>query len=464
MVSVRPPSALRIGMRRSYVLVALAVTTLVALAFCIPLGLLVHTAAQDRALREAERQALGLSPVVVVATDRELVLSSIMSTEAGQQSRIAAHLPELGTVGVSRADPAVVTQVRQRQAADTAAVAGGRVYLRPVALPRGLIAVIEVYVPATSLQAGVGTALLVLILEALVLVGLCTVLADRLAARVVRSTRDLARTATSLGAGRLHARTRPSGPREIEEVGTALNVLADRFVELLAAERAIAGNLSHRLRVPLTALRLNAEGMAAGEDRDRQLRVVDRLENEINAVITEAGRPLAARPRLQCDLGAVVADRTAFWGALAEDQGRPWQADPPVTGILVPAAFSVVAEALDVLLGNVFHHSPDEAACRVSVRREGDLAEVVVEDAGPGFADPAAAVARGVSGANSTGLGLDIARRLADDTGGELRIDRGELGGARVVLALRIVEESTPPAPQARPRLWQRLGGAHARR
>jgi signal transduction histidine kinase len=71
-------------------------------------------------------------------------------------------------------------------------------------------------------------------------------------------------------------------------------------------------------------------------------------------------------------------------------------------------------------------------------------------------------MARGVSGADSTGIGLDIARKLAADTGGELRIDRSELGGARVVLTLGVVEESTPAEPLRR-RWWRRLGGAHAR-
>ncbi|AEV87023.1 Ethylene receptor 2 [Actinoplanes sp. SE50] len=451
-------------MRRSYALVALAVTTLVALAFVIPLALLVHSAVQDRAMREAERQALGLSAVVVVATDRDLVLNSIMSTRAGQNGELAAHLPTLGTVGVSRVTPDAVIQVRQRETAGTVDVDGGRVYLRPVALPQGLIAVIEVFVPGTALRAGVGTAVLVLVLEAVVLVGLCMALADRLAARIVRSTRDLARTATSLGAGQLHARVRPSGPREIEEVGAALNLLADRFLELLAKERALAANLSHRLRVPLTALRLNTEALTAGEDRDRQLRVVDRLEYEISAVISEASRPLAARPRLQCDLGAVVADRTGFWGALAEDQGRPWQADPPPDGLTVPAAWSRVTEALDVLLGNVFHHTGEDAACRVTVVRSDGSATVIVDDAGPGFTDPDAALARGASDANSTGLGLDIAQRLAADTGGTLTVSGNEWGGARVSLTLGTLPDETPAAAPRRRRWWHGLGGAHARR
>jgi len=451
--------------RRSYVLVALAVTTLVALAFVIPLGLLVGSAAADRALREAERQALGLSAVVVVATDRELVQNSIMSTRAGQDGRLAAHLPALGTVGSSKVPAAEIDRVRQRQSAARVDVPGGLAYLRPVALPEGQVAVIEVYVPTSTLRSGVGTAWLVLIGEALVLVALCTFLADRLAARVVRSTRDLARTAASLSSGRLHARAQPSGPPEIEEVGAALNGLADQFIEFLAAERALAANLSHRLRVPLTAVRLNAEALPPGPDRDRQLHVVGRLEQEINAVIVEAGRPLASRPKLRCDLGEVVADRAAFWGALAEDQERPWQVgEMPAEPIMVPAAVSVVTESLDVLLGNVFHHTAETDACRVSVERGLRWAAVTVEDAGPGFADPEAALRRGASDADSTGLGLDIARRLAEETGGVLEIGRSDLGGARVVLRLGLAGETAQEAgPEPRGQFWKRLGGTHAR-
>jgi len=62
-----------------------------------------------------------------------------------------------------------------------------------------------------------------------------------------------------------------------------------------------------------------------------------------------------------------------------------------------------------------------------------------VQDAGPGF-DPSAG-ARGVSGAGSTGLGLDIARRTAESAGGTLTVDRSPLGGARVTVTLGALTE-----------------------
>ncbi|HKX72302.1 MAG TPA: ATP-binding protein, partial [Acidimicrobiales bacterium] len=59
-----------------------------------------------------------------------------------------------------------------------------------------------------------------------------------------------------------------------------------------------------------------------------------------------------------------------------------------------------------------------------------------VDDAGGGIDDPEAVLARGATGAGSTGLGLDIARRAAETAGGALTIGRSPLGGARVTLHL----------------------------
>jgi signal transduction histidine kinase len=113
---------------------------------------------------------------------------------------------------------------------------------------------------------------------------------------------------------------------------------------------------------------------------------------------------------------------------LAEDQERPWEVvggDEPVMVSLSRSELILVVEAM---LGNVFAHTPERVAFRVSV----SPSELLVDDAGPGLLDPAAAVRRGVSGAGSTGLGVDIVRKAADAMSGQLVVARGPLGGARV--------------------------------
>ena len=107
--------------------------------------------------------------------------------------------------------------------------------------------------------------------------------------------------------------------------------------------------------------------------------------------------------------------------------------------VRIPVARPELAAALDALLGNVFRHTPEGTAFAVDVHHSGDAVLVLVSDAGPGIADPKAALARGASGRSdgpgavgSTGLGLDIVRRVAESTGGDLRIGRSVLGGTEV--------------------------------
>jgi signal transduction histidine kinase len=90
--------------------------------------------------------------------------------------------------------------------------------------------------------------------------------------------------------------------------------------------------------------------------------------------------------------------------------------------------------AVDALLGNAFAHTPDAAAVDVRVERQHGAVAVEVADRGPGL--PSGALRRGHSGAGSTGLGLDIARRTAEASGGRLLLEPRPGGGARAVLLL----------------------------
>jgi signal transduction histidine kinase len=219
-------------------------------------------------------------------------------------------------------------------------------------------------------------------------------------------------------------------------VAGALNHLADRIRVLLQAERESAADLSHRLRTPLTALRLDAEALSDPAEAARLTAHVDALERAVTASIADARSPAEGH----CDAAAVVRERVAFWAVLAEETGRPSELsapDPPVP-VALPAA--ELAAALDALLGNVFAHTPDGVGFTVTVTATGTGARLVVADAGPGFPDPAASarhvLERGASTADSSGLGLDIARRAAHRAGGRLTLDTAPGGGARVTLDL----------------------------
>jgi signal transduction histidine kinase len=110
--------------------------------------------------------------------------------------------------------------------------------------------------------------------------------------------------------------------------------------------------------------------------------------------------------------------------------------DLPGHPILVGVSATDLSAGLDALLGNVFAYTPEAAPFTVSLRTMPAGARLVVTDAGPGFADGDAVLRRGTSGAGSTGLGLDIARRMAESSGGTLHLGTGANGGAEVTVVL----------------------------
>ena len=151
----------------------------------------------------------------------------------------------------------------------------------------------------------------------------------------------------------------------------------------------------------------------------------------------------------------MAEDRLAFWAPLAEDQERPFELvrvgaedeNGPLGSTTVAVSADELEAALDSLLGNVFAHTPEGTAFQVEVRALSDGGiSLAVEDAGPGLSPDF--VARGVSGAGGTGLGLDIARRTAEDHGGAFRIGRSAAGGARIAMEF----PPTGPPPERSPR------------
>ncbi|MEU9041403.1 MULTISPECIES: HAMP domain-containing sensor histidine kinase [unclassified Kitasatospora] len=439
-------------MRVTLAMVALAVTSMVALSFLIPLGLLLSTQVHSQATQTAQQRAAVLAPVLTIATEPTAVRHVVESLD--EPDRLCVHLPNGTVIGSSHAPAAQLREAETGRASAGGDVPGGWDYLQPVLLGGDRVAVVEAFVPEAELSRGVATGWTVMSVLAAGLVAGSVVVADRLGSKVVRSSRGLSRASNALGAGDLDVRVDPAGPRELHEAGVAFNAMADRIVRLLDNERELIADLSHRLRTPLTALYLAGEQVGPVPGSDRLSAAIRRLEHEVDSLIrTARARTLRGQTapeatpdsgRAQeptCDVAQIARQRVGFWSVLAAQQDRSCtitatEAPTPV-GLLPDELAAVV----DALIGNVLRHTRPGVGLRVEVRRTAPGTVLAVEDDGDGIADPDRALSRGASTGGSTGLGLDIARRVAVSTGGGLRIGRAASGGARVEVVLGLAEQ-----------------------
>ncbi|HJQ06921.1 MAG TPA: HAMP domain-containing sensor histidine kinase [Nocardioides sp.] len=268
---------------------------------------------------------------------------------------------------------------------------------------------------------------------ALLLLGLAWLAADLVGRRITRPLGLAADTASALSRGEMHARAPVSGPPEVARVAEELNALAARIEELLTMERENAADLSHRLRTPLTAVRLGVEALPDGLQRLELEEHVALVERSLTQLIRAARRGDREGLHPACDAAAVVRDRVAFWKPLAEDQERTCTVTVPDTPAKVRLVADDLGGALDGLLENAIAHTPEGAPISVQVIADGDSWRIEVLDQGPGI--PPTAIERGRSDRGSTGLGLDIARSTAEAAGGRLElVSEGRWRGVRLLL------------------------------
>lgn len=384
---------------------------LVTVVFLATAGFLAYSRAASLADVADQRDVAVVAGVLAVSSDADAVRGTIARTAAGAEGRLSVVLGDGTRLGAGGG-------------AAAASVGGAVVSVVPAAVPFPFGAVFAV--------AGVALAAL----------GAAVWLGHRPFTPVLVALRELT---SSVG-----RRVRLRGPRELEALAASIDEASSRTSQLLAKERKMIADVSHRLRTPLTALRLDADAVGSGPVADRIRSAVSTLGHDVDQII-QAMQPVEGGSANVCDVASVVEARMAFWSAHAADQGRVCEIDvgEPCWVPLSPDALGAV---VDTLLENVFRHTPAAAPVGVSVVRHAGWVTLVVEDGGTGVADPSSALHRGSSGGGSTGLGLDIARAAAEETGGTIHLERGRLGGARV--RLRFGEADSHHAP-ASPRAWR---------
>ena len=434
-------------MRRSLITTVAAAVAMVLLAMLVPMALLLRGyALEDRISRAA---------LEVQATE------TVVSGAGDDRGAVGAYLDKINrgsgidtTVLYPGADPSTdvgpdpgedyrVVDARNTGRARLDDATDGAEFLVPVSLggssarPQDTPVIrVVVHEPGWT-ESGILRSWLVLLLLGLALLAGALVLSDRLGRSFVQPIRALAAYAGALG-HRPTEPVEPNGPPEVRELTVAMNRLVGRIEVLLGRERAGVADISHRLRTPITTLRLRVEGLPDEEDRERLAGDLDELEAMVDHVVREARRSEREGLAPSTDGVALLSDRVLFWEPLADEQERAFTFTSTVTGpVAVRAAEEDLVALVDVLMDNVFTHTPEGSPVAVSLapRAEGGLV-LTVEDGGAGFPDGLDVVRRGTSGAGSTGLGLSIVDKTATESGGGLSVGRSSYDGARVVVAL----------------------------
>lgn len=419
------------------------VTLLVVIAFVVPLGFLVMQQADQRARLEAERTARTLAAVIVpaaVGAGGDLAPGDISGLIGAVPEGSLIILPDGETLGPGQPEDALIDEVRAARRALSAYREDGGFGIAIPVVTGGGTTVVYSSVPQAALNRGVVRAWSLLALLGVGLVAAALIVSDRLGRGVVGPSQRIAGAAERLGRGELETRVAEEGPEELVAIAVAFNQLAGRIRGLLAEEREGVADLSHRLRTPLAALQLQVEQMPPSGERESLIDNVDRLRRAVDELISEA-RMTTQTQSAGCDVIAVVEARLDFWRVLSEEQARSLHVDIAGTPAPVGVPASEVAAAFDALVGNVFSHTDAGIGLGVIVRVLDGSVEVEVADSGSGFPDGFDPLERGSSGAGSSGLGLDIVRRLARNVSGTMRIGSSHSGGARVVLQLPLQEQ-----------------------
>lgn len=447
-------------MRRQLIILVLATTSIVAIALLGPMAALIQRFATEDALAAASLEVQAVETTVAYQDRADLVLSLQALNAHEPRVRTTVLFPDGDAIGPDKGVTDAVLRAQGSGRAFSATIADGLEILVPVAVAGedetldtaavpGEFAVIRVVVTEARINRTVFVAWAIIAGLGIGLLALAALVANRFGRNLTLPVTDLAATARRLGVGDLRARAEASGPPELREVANALNQLAERITELLAAERESVADVSHRLRTPLATLRLEAGELRDPDERTRATAAVDALSRALDDVIHRARRPVREGISAACDARRIVADRAEFWSALAEDQDRRMRTVLPAEPLLVRLAADDLAAAVDAMLDNVFAHTPEGSDFDVMLAAlPGAGAVFVVEDRGPGFPGGTDLLRRGFSGQDSTGLGLDIARSTAEASGGRLRIDRSLHGGTSVRLELGAATDRTHLLPE----------------
>ncbi|MEU0989566.1 ATP-binding protein [Streptomyces sp. NPDC005953] len=394
-------------MRRRLINSTLAVVLVVIGVFGVSLVLVETRTITSSAEQSVKAEALRLANIVDSRIiGGEPLNSAVLAKQVGGGRYVRIEIPGRPDIEVGdRPRGSVIRSEAQGQREETVIVEESR----------------------SSITREVGRTLLIIGGVALVAVIAAILLAVRQANRLSSPLTDLAETAERLGSGDPRPRHRRYGVPELDRVADVLDASAERIARMLTAERRLAADASHQLRTPLTALSMRLEEISATDDPETvkeeaniALTQVERLTDVVERLLTNARDPRTGSA-IVFDLDEVVKQQIAEWRSAYRSAGRALVCSGK-QGMRAVGTPGAVAQVLAALIENSLMHGGGTVALRTRVT--GNQAVIEVTDEGPGVPGELGAriFERAISGRNSTGIGLAVARDLAEADGGRLEL------------------------------------------
>lgn len=464
-------------MRWRLVALLVGIVVLVLAAHDIPLAGHLRRVERDRVLTGLERDAFTIAGRSVEALQAGAArddpgLDQMVRTYRGSSEARVIITDAAGIAVVSTDEESVAGRDYSSRPEIASALAGeptsgerwsdtldmSLVYVAvPVLKGQDVIGTVRITYPSSVIADRVDGRVRSLFLIALTTVALAAVVAIVASSSVSGPLRALRRTTERLASGELDARADTDwGPPEVRDLAGAFNRMSERLQRLVDEQRAFAGDASHQLRTPLTALRLRLEQasdlLETDPDGARQrleaaAGETERLQHVIEGLLALARAGEQDTPREPVDVAAVAADRAEMWKPLAEEAEVRLELRVDAPGIHALAVPGGLEQILDNLVDNALAVAPADTAIEVDVVRADGHVAVTVADRGPGMTEEqiTRSFDRFWRGADAdhpgSGLGLAVVQHLVRASGGDVALAAREGGGLIATVRLPLANE-----------------------
>src|SRR5438094_3256394 len=293
-----------------------------------------------------------------------------------------------------------------------------------------------------------------LALSGLVALAFAVLVAALLARTITRPLRDLVGGVRRFAGGDYGTRVPLAGPSEVAEMGTAFNEMASEIQRSRGREQAFLADISHGLRTPLTSIQGFAQAIVDGEARGDAVtragevihREARRLVRMVEALLQVAKLEAGAQAMEQEDVSParLLSSAVAALDVQARDAGVRFDVADADALPSVRGDPDKLAQLFLNLLDNAVKHSPRGATVRVRGERDDGTIILRVRDAGSGLPEGAQVrlfqrFYRGENAVrNGAGLGIAIAKAIAQAHGGAISAQNVADGGAEFAVRLPI--------------------------